>query len=67
MNYRMQHRKVGRVWRTWLGSYLPVKVSIGLILGAWQNIGLEWDLPPCPEHLRLYDWYLGSPVPFFPE
>lgn len=67
MNYRMQHRKAGRVWRTWLGSYFPVGVSIGLILGAGQIIGLEWNPPPCPEHSWLYDWYLGFPVPFFHE
>lgn len=43
---------------------------------ATVSVGLEWNPPPCPEPLRLDDWYLrvgraGSqhpaPVPFFPE
>lgn len=43
---------------------------------AAESIGLEWNPPPCPERLRLDDWFLGAacgdhqhppPVPFFPE
>lgn len=45
---------------------------------AWAilYIRLEWTPLPCPENLRLDNWFLGSernalprsaPVPFFPE
>lgn len=43
---------------------------------ATASIGFEWNTPPCPECLRLDDWFLGvghasqhcpAAVPFFPE
>ncbi|XDV12676.1 hypothetical protein PO909_001274 [Leuciscus waleckii] len=38
---------------------------------AAASIGLEWNPPPCPEHSRLDDWFLGAASPpqilFFPE
>ncbi len=49
---------------------------VAMLARAAESIGLEWRPPPCPEPLRLDDWFLGvdcdgsqgpTPVPFFPE
>lgn len=61
MTHRLQRGKAGK------GEELAGGLRIGLRLGAGQNIGVEWNPPPCPEYSWLYNWYLGSPVPFFPE
>ncbi len=49
---------------------------VAMLARAAESIGLEWRPPPCPEPLRLDDWFLGvdcdgsqgpTLVPFFPE
>ncbi len=49
---------------------------VAMLARAAESVGLEWRPPPCPEPLRLDDWFLGvaragsqgpTPVPFFPE
>ncbi len=54
----------------------PDPEMTAMLSRAAENVGLVWNPPPCPDPLRLDEWFLGGgragsqrppPVPFFPE